>query len=163
MLLARAGQIGMPATIAGSTMTATLPNMEDAQAEVPLLLIRSGTFTILDESDKAVFTNTHVDDVAIDLDNSGMPNTLVRLDANARLDLISMDDSTSLTPVVDGVRYGSLMAKDLKEEAVVTLHSGEGRTSLRMKHAADLAIILAHGPLPCSIQLSGVAEDPEAG
>jgi hypothetical protein len=163
MLLARAEQIGMPATISGSTMTATLPNMEDAQAEVPALLIRSGTFTMLDESDKAVFTNTHVDDVAIDLDNAGMPNTLVKLNANARLDLISMDDSTSLTPIVDGVRYEPLMAKDLKEEAVVTLHSGEGRTSLRMKHAADLAIILAHGPLPCSIQLSGVAEDPEAG
>ena len=158
MLLARAEQIGMPATITGSTMAATLPNMEDAQSGVSQLLIRSGTFTLLTETGETVFNNDQIDDVAIDLDNAGMPNTLVKLDAGARSDLLSMDDSATLTPMVDGAQYASTTVNHLKEEAVVTLHGGEGRTSLRMKRAADLAIILAHGPLPCPLEVRSVAE-----
>jgi preprotein translocase subunit SecD len=163
MLLARAEQIGMPATLTGSTMIATLPNMENAQAAVPQLLIRTGTFTLLTEAGETVFDNEHIDDVAIDLDNAGMPNTLIKLNAGARSDLLGMDDSIALTPVVDGAPYGSTTVKKLKEEAVVTLHGGEGRTSQRMKRAADLAIILAHGPLPCPLKVSGVAEAIDAG
>jgi len=163
LLLARAEQIGMPATISGATMSATLPNIEDAQTAVPQLLIRSGTFTVLNASGETVFTNIHIDDIAIDLDNAGMPNTLIKLDAGARADLMGMDDSVTLTPVVDGTEYGSMTVTDLKEEAVVTLHSGDGRTSLRMKRAADLAIILAHGPLPCPVQIGRVAEASDAG
>ena len=158
MLLARAEQIGMPATISGSTMTATLPDMEDAQTAVPQLLVRSGTFTVLNESGTAVFTNKHIDDVAIDLDTAGMPHTLIKLGAGARADLMGMDEGLSLSPEVDGTQYEAMTVTDLKEEAVVTLHSGEGRTALRMKRAADMAIILAHGPLPCSLQVGLVSE-----
>jgi preprotein translocase subunit SecD len=163
MLLARAEQIGMPATITGSTMAATLPNMENAQTAVPQLLIRSGTFTLLSETGEAVFNNDHIDDVAIDLDNAGMPNTLVKLDAGARSDLLSMDDSATLTPMVDGTQYPSTTVNHLKEDPVLTLHVGEGRTSERMKRAADLAIILAHGPLPCPLEIIGVAETENPG
>jgi len=158
MLLARAEQIGMPATISGSTMTATLPKMEDAQSAVPQLLIRSGTFAMLDESGKVIFTNNHIDEVAIDLDPVGMPHTLIKLGAGARAELMDMDETLRLTPEVDGSQYEIVTVSDLKEEAVVTIDSGEGRTALRMKRAADLAIILAHGPLPCSLQVGLVSE-----
>ena len=163
MLVSRAEQVGMPATMSGPTMAATLPDIENAQTEVPQLLVRSGTFTMLSESGDTVFSNEHIDDVAIDLDNAGMPNTLIKLGAGARAELKDMDTAMTLTPVVDGERYTSVTVSDLNGEAVVTLHGGEGRTSLRMKRAADLAIILAHGPLPCPLEIARVAADSNAG
>lgn len=163
LLTARAEQVGMPSTFNGEAMTTTLPAIDNARTLIPGLLATPGVFAVSDPTGTAVFNNKHIDEVAIDLDEAGMPMTLVKLGAGARADLKSMDGSVDLTPSVDGVSFEGLTIADLQEEAVVTLHSGEGITAERMKRAADLAIILQHGPLPCAVRISGVADAPNPG
>ena len=156
LLTQRAAQIGMPAAMNGATMETTLPEMNNARVLVSALLVQRGDFTVQDADGKSVFTNTHIDEVAIDLDEVGMPVTFIKLDASARASLRALNDTDSLVPVVDGSTFDATTAADLRDEAVITLHSGIGMTADRMKRAADLAIILEHGPLPCSLSIKRV-------
>lgn len=162
VLSARADQIGMPASLSGNTMVATLPNMENARILVPQLLITMGAFQADDANGKTHLTNKQIHEVAIDLDESGMPVTYVKLNADGRAILKNADDQTVLTPTVDGSAFPDIGIDALKDEPVIALHSGSGMTADRMKRAADLAIVLEHGPLPCPLRIVGVSAIPAA-
>ena len=157
ILSARADQIGMPVSITGNTMTATLPNMENARILIPQLLITIGEFQANDADGKAHFTNKQIDEVAIDLDESGMPVTYVKLNADGRAIIKNTDNATVLTPMVDGSSFSDISMDKLKDDPVIALHSGSGMTADRMKRAADLAIVLQHGPLPCPLRIVEVS------
>ena len=163
LLIARAEQIGMPVQMSGSTMTAVLPDMPDAANLIPALLVRPGRFSLQDPSGEFRFVNGHIDAVAIDLDTAGMPVTLLKLNAAARAELKAMPADLSLQPEIDGTTFETMKASQLQETPEVTIHSGDGRTSVRMMRAADRAIILEHGPLPCAIHLTNVAAAKVAG
>ena len=156
LLERRAAQIGMPAEMTNSTMETTLPDMENARVLVSALLVQKGDFEVQDDESKVVFTNAHIDEVAIDLDEAGMPVTFIKLNASARSILREMEDTVTLVPLVDGSTFDKTTAADLRDEAVISLHSGVGMTADRMKRAADLAIILEHGPLPCTLSIGRV-------
>ena len=163
LLLARAEQIGMPVEMTGQTMTAVLPDMPDAANLIPALLVRPGRFSLVDSSREYRFDNGHIDAVAIDLDTAGMPVTMLKLNAAARATLKDMPADLSLTPEVDGTTFEPVKVSTLQDTPEITIHSGDGRTSARMKRAADRAIILEHGPLPCAIHLTNVAATDPPG
>jgi hypothetical protein len=157
LLAKRAEQIGMPVAFDGATLNTTLPDMPEAETLIPAVLVTPGDFSLVSADGTVRFENRHIGEVAIDLDNSGMPVTLLKMDAGTRQELKPLDDDLEFTPTVDGTAFQSVKASELKDEAVVTLHSGEGITSARMKRAADLAIVLEHGPLPCALRIHGVS------
>lgn len=151
LLLGRATQVGMPATMEGTLMTTTLPDIPEAEQQIPDLLITQGELALIGEG--VSLGNDDLEDVAIELDNAGMPQTLLKLDADARALIKSIDDKVEITPSIDGEPLPAVKASTIKEDGIVTLHAGEGVTAMRMKRAADRAIILAHGPLPCAISV----------
>ena len=156
LIEARANQVGMPTEMVGRTMQTTLPDMENARILIPQLLVTTGTFALHDAGGQTVFTNADIEDVAIDLDESGMPVTFVKLDAGARARVRGMTAEDELVPFVDGSSFQPLTVERLQDDAEIQLHSGVGMTADRMKRAADLAIILEHGPLPCAIRVGSV-------
>ena len=156
LIEARAHQVGMPTEMVGRTMKTTLPDMENARILIPRLLVTTGAFALQNAAGQTVFDNSDIGDIAIDLDESGMPVTFVKLNAGARAQAKEMTAEDDLVPFVDGVSFPSLTVASLQDEAEIELHSGVGMTADRMKRAADLAIILEHGPLPCAIRAGGV-------
>ncbi len=162
-ILARAQQIGMPAVMEGDVMTATLPDLDDAENLIPALLVRSGQLTVRDDEGATVFDNGHIDAVAIDLDSAGMPVTVLKLSAGARAKLKTMESDRRLQVQVDDETFDSVKTSALQDTPELTLTSGDGKTSVRMKRAADRAIILEHGPLPCQVHVTNVAIIPTGG
>jgi len=163
LLIARAEQVGMPVTMSGNTMNAVLPDIPDAANVVPALLVREGRFALVSQDESVRFDNGHIDAVAIDLDTAGMPVTVLKLNAAARADLKGMTSDLKLRPEIDGTPIEAIKVSQLQETPEITIPSGDGRTSERMKRAADRAIILEHGPLPCAIHITNVAAANTAG
>ena len=157
LLIARAEQVGMPVTMSGSTMSAVLPDIPDAANTIPALLVREGQFALASKDDSVRFDNGHIDAVAIDLNTAGMPITMLKLNAAARAKLKGMTPELELHPEIDGTPFESIKVSQLQETPEITIPSGDGRTSERMKRAADHAIVLEHGPLPCAIHITNVA------
>jgi len=152
LIAARAEQIGLgdPGWPSSAVLTASLPELTDARSTIPALLARQGLFSLTNEEGTEVLDNTAIEEIAIDLDNAGMPNTLIKLRPHA---LASIGDSTAeyLTPSIDGEARAANRRTAIQNEGFVTLDSGTGRTADRMRKAADWAIILEHGPLPCPV------------
>ena len=150
----RAKEIGMPVQWEGSTLYTKLPDIPDARAKIPVLLTTPGTLIIRADGFEA--SNQNVADVAINLNNAGMPETLLQFDAPTRAAVKELSDDVSLVPTLDGTELSPVLASTVKEEGIFSLHSGEGKTADRMQRAADRAIILAHGPLPCDVSVQQV-------
>jgi hypothetical protein len=163
VLQARAAQVGMDPQMEGSTMSAVLPELPEAAQIVPAMLVRPGKFSLVDNTGQVILDNKAIDEVAIDLDNAGMPNTVIKLSADARARLDEVEPTAVLVPAIDGHSFESVSASTLVESQEMTLAAGTGRTAVRMQRAADRAIVLAHGPLPCTVQVQGVAVVGSAG
>ena len=150
----RADEVGMPVRWQGSTLYTTLPDIPDARTHIPALLSTPGMLII--QADDFEVSNDQIEDVAIDLDNAGMPETLLQLDAPTRAAVKDLADDTSLVPILDGLSLQPVLASAVKEEGIFSLHSGDGKTADRMQRAADRAILLAHGPLPCAVTVDTI-------
>ncbi len=153
-LLERAQQVGMDARMTNGSMLTKLPDIENAKSIVPTMLATTGALLVTADGFEA--RNNAIQDVAINLDKAGMPETLIKFNADARAAIKELDDNTELQPNIDGQSFPSVRVENVKEEGVLSLHAGEGKTSVRMQRAADRAIVLAHGPLPCPIQVESV-------
>ena len=154
ILVERAQQVGMDAQMSGGTMRTTLPDIENARSVVPAMLGTIGVLRVAADGFEA--TNDSIEDVAINLDKAGMPETLIKFDPDTRAAIKELDDKVALQPSIDGITLPSILASNVKEEGVLSLHSGDGKTALRMQRAADRAIVLAHGPLPCPITVESI-------
>jgi hypothetical protein len=163
VLQARAEQVGMVPRMEGSTMSAVLPDLPEAAELVPAMLVRPGKFSLVDNTGQVILDNRAIDEVAIELDKAGMPNTVIKLSADARARLDEIESTAVLVPAIDGHSFDPISASILIESQEMTLAAGAGRTAVRMQRAADRAIVLAHGPLPCTVQVQGVAAVGPAG
>ena len=85
-----------------------------------------------------------------------MPVTMLKLNAEARAALKDMNGDTDLQPEIDGEAFPKSRVSTLQETPELSFPSGAGKTSDRMKRAADRAIILEHGPLPCRVHVTDV-------
>ena len=154
ILIERAKQIGMPVEMVNGSMRTTLPDVPNARSTIPTLLTTPGHLVVKGGSFEV--DNETFEEVAIDLDNAGMPQTLIKFDSDTYAALKNLDDALDLQPILDGVALSPVKALEVKKEGVLQIHSGEGKTADRMQRAADRAILLAHGPLPCGVTAGGV-------
>ena len=150
----RAKQIGMPVEWNDTVLQTIFPDVPNAGTHIPALLVTPGILVIRGDNFEA--TNKHFEDIAIDLDNAGMPQTLIKLDAPTRAAVKDLEDGATLTPTLDQIELTSVLASVVKEDGIFSLHSGDGKTADRMQRAADRAIVLAHGPLPCLVTVHDV-------
>ncbi len=157
LLTARADQIGMNPSFEADTLMVTLPKLDDAIDLIPALLVRPGRFTLDNAATGLSFDNLGIEQVSIDLDNAGMPNTLIKLTAAVGAVLAEVDQAAVFVPTLDGLVFDGLTVGRLVEDGELILVVDHGKTADRMQLAADQAIILAHGPLPCSVRVKGVA------
>ena len=160
MIAERAKQVGMPVELKGGVMHTTLPELPNAKATIPQLLTTPGQFALKGENFHA--GNDDIEEVAIDLDRAGMPQTLIKFNSGTRAAIKELDDTVPLLPTLDAVEMPSVTAVKVKEDGVLSIHSGEGKTADRMQRAADRAIVLAHGPLPCSVQVQNIRSAGDA-
>ena len=161
------GNPEVTATPSGVRIEATMPGTANDEAiHVPNLLARRGLL-LAGPSDAPVFTRDDIESADIRLDESGLPYTwldlnpkaIEALEANAqtspegeltlRADHIDAPPRPNSKPIVaDGIR----------------LLPGDGVTRDLMRSAADHAIVLNHGPLPCEWRVGSVtAVDPAEG
>lgn len=168
VLAARADAIGLGDPIVqiepdGLTLTATMPGLADDAVAVPALLARPGKFTGT-AGGEVIVDNSHLTGAQIRLDESGMPYTWVGLSpagAAAVRGLATADPEGAMEMAIDADRPTPRPNDIELEDEGLRIITEVGVTELRMRVAADRAILLGTAPLPCPMQVAGTA--PAAG
>jgi hypothetical protein len=134
-------------------LTATLPGLGDDRSAIPALLARPGSLRI-DAKDGPVATEADLADASFDLDEGGTPITRLRLLPPARqriAALLEADPGGALRIAVDGEQLPDRPNSIGLEDDQLRLPSGDGDNRERARRAADRAISLSSGPLPCAL------------
>jgi len=142
----------------GLRLTATLPGLPDDATAMPALLARPGRFPA-QHNGAVLAENADLRMVEIRLDESGMPYTWVQLgpDAVERLRAaIAADPQGKLIVYLDDEVVSERPNTAQMTDESLRVVTGEGMTADRMRVAADRAIVLHNGPIPCA--LSATAE-----
>lgn len=142
----------------GLRLTATMPGLPDDATAMPALLARPGRFTV-QHNGAVLAENADLRMVEIRLDESGMPYTWVQLgpDAVERLRAaIAADPQGKLIVYLDDEVVSERPNTAQMTDESLRVVTGEGMTADRMRVAADRAIVLHNGPIPCA--LSATAE-----
>ena len=140
------------------SLTATLPGLPDDRVAVPALLVRQGRFEGLGPAG-VVITNAELTEAQIRLDESGLPYTWVGLrptGVEAMKALRAADPEGSLRIRIDHEQPTPRPNNiDLEDDGLRVLTS-EGPTELRMREAADRAILLQAPMLDCELVVQDV-------
>ncbi len=164
MLSARMDEMGLGdprvSTVAGGVVIeATMPGTtEDEHIHVPALLARRGVLTA-GSADAPVFTHEDVEEAQIRLDESGLPYTWLTLSAKALEALSTAAEAhpdEDMPLLIDDIEAPPRPFGKPVVEGGIRLLPGDGVTRARMRVAADHAIVLTHGPLPCSWRVGSV-------
>ena len=134
-------------------LTATLPGLPDDRTAMPALLGRPGALAIVSQG-QTLAANADLREIELRLDESGMPYTWIRLGPEAIEKLraaIAADPQGSLRIELDGELAAERPNTALITDDTLRIVTGEGLTADRMRVAADRAILLRHGPLPCAL------------
>ena len=130
---------------------AVLPDMENAEKEIPLLLIQGGYLSFF-EGDRILAKNVVIKDASVTLGESGMPYARIILETKVRrvLQKHILGDPMSFTSIyLDGVKIIDRPNTNKLSDAELRLIYSKGGMRVQMKQTADWAIVLKHGPLPC--------------
>jgi hypothetical protein len=136
----------------GALLTLTLPDIPNAEVEIPTLLLRRGLWT-MKADDEVILNSSDISSASLSLDESGMPETLLAFDpvstktAQAYLDahpdgetILWLDDEKIIT------RPNTIQISD--EFRLVSTNT---EPKLRMKESADFVILLSHPTIGCSV------------
>ena len=152
------GDVSTTSHSAGFDISATLPNIENAKASIPLLLSRRGVLSVRDKAG-VLIEQIDVDSATLDQDESGMPYTKIVLDEEQRQKLaenVRQDPEGFLyfymdeTKIVDRPNHNLIRSDELRLRHLI------GGKRDQMKVTVDWSIIFAYGPLPCSMEVVGV-------
>jgi hypothetical protein len=142
------------------TLTATLPGLDDDRDAIPALLAATGAFEIRSEGE-VLATHDDVTLAQVQLDESGLPYTWIELDTDplaAVTAAVSADPAGQLIMTLDGAVVAERPnTRDVADGGLRIVDGGELVSRERMRRAVDRAILLSHGPLPCSTRVEGVA------
>jgi hypothetical protein len=163
-IAARAAAIGLGApeqALAGDRveLTATLPGLPDDLTHIPALLARPGRLRI-GPAEAPLATEADLASAEVRLDEGGLPYAWVsfKADAALRLDEAFAAAHSGSTPItIDGVVVADRPNNALEQAGLRIITQAAMPSRDRMRVAADQAIILSHGPLPCALQV-GPAE-----
>jgi hypothetical protein len=149
-------------------LTATLPGLDDDLEAVPRLLSRRGQLE-LRRGTTVVVAPEHVEGASIRLDESGAAYTWIDLSKAGITSLeaaLEAEPDGELTVISDGTEATPRPnSRGVADDGIRVLPVAE-TPGERMRRAADLAIVLTHGPLTCDINVvsaTPVADDGGAG
>ena len=160
----RAEDIGMGeivVTVEGQQLhlTAIFPGLPDEDTAIPQVLSAPGRFW-LEGADGVVISEADVEDASVSIDEGGDPYTRLLLlpPGQARLqEALDADPSGSMRMRVDDEQLDDRPNSIKIDGDSVRMPTGQAKPRVRMRLAADRAIALSHGPLPCELQPEGVA------
>jgi hypothetical protein len=142
----------------GLRLTATMPGLPDDATAMPALLARPGRFTV-NHNSAVLAENADLRMVEIRLDESGMPYTWVQLGPEAVERLraaIAADPQGKLVLRLDDEVVSERPNTAQMTDDSLRVVTGEGMTADRMRVAADRAIVLHNGPIPCALETATV-------
>ena len=166
ILVARMQEMGLgeaqaTSSATGVTLVATMPGSAENEADhIPAMLARQGLLTAGPPA-QPTFTGEGVEEAQIRLDESGLPYTWLTLSAPALESLkaaAAADPEGVLTLRLDAIDAPPRPHSKPINDGGIRLLPGEGITRERMQVAADHAIVLTHGPLPCPLTVGSVTE-----
>lgn len=135
-------------------VTATLPGLEDDATAIPALLARRGWLEVR-QGDTVVLDSDSVIEANIRLDEGGAAYTWldIRKEAVGPFQaVLDADIHGELTFHVDdelaAVRPNT---RGVKDDGLRVVSPGDMKPGVRMKKAADISIVLTHGPLQCAL------------
>ena len=142
---------------AAVTLTATLPGLPDDRTAIPALLARRGTLEMrLDE--KALASRSDLVTAVPSVDEAGQPYARLTFTPEAAARIAEAGDGHDMTTLIDGEPRATWLSADTLETHTVRLLEGGADNRERMRRAADDAIVLSHGPLPCALRLDSIAD-----
>lgn len=137
-------------------LTATLPGLPDDDTAIPALLTRRGALRIT-AKDEALATELDVASATVNLDTSGAPYASVKLIPSAAARITeALRAGEALDVTLDGALIVHQEGGDLEGDQL-SLSPTEGDPRARMRQAADWAILLSSGALPCDLTVTSVA------
>ena len=151
--------LGDPVTQAvdtGLSLTITLPVGETDNRRIPETLTQQGEVVIRSAEGEAIVSSAHITGAGVEIDNAGMPTTLVQFDDVAKYALRQAIGTGPVTVEMDGQVMGEHPRLPDLDDGYLELVSGEGPTAGRMRVAADRSILIASGPLPCRARIAQV-------
>jgi len=142
---------------ASVTLTATLPGLADDHTAIPALLAREGALEMrLDE--RVLATRSDLVSATPSVDEAGQPYALLTFTTEAAARIAEAGDGHDMTTLVDGEPRAAWMSTDTLKTQSVRLLEGGADNHERMRRAADDAIVLSHGPLPCPVRVASIAD-----
>jgi hypothetical protein len=135
-----------------------MPGLPDDATAMPALLTRPGRFTV-NHNSAVLAENADLRMVEIRLDESGMPYTWVQLGPEAVERLraaIAADPQGKLVLRLDDEVVSERPNTAQMTDDSLRVVTGEGMTADRMRVAADRAIVLHNGPIPCALETATV-------
>ena len=140
------------------TLEATLPGLVDDRTEIPALLAREGRLEMrLDE--RILATRPDLVRAVPSVDEAGQPYASLTFTPEAAARIAEAGDGHDMTTLVDGEPRAAWLSTDTLETHTVRLLEGGADNRERMRRAADDAIVLSHGPLPCAVRVESIADD----
>lgn len=150
------------------TLTATLPGLDNDLEAVPRMLSRPGRLALRGPGGPVIGPD-QVAGAQIRLDESGVAYAWVDLTKDGVTALeaaLAADPHGELAVTVDDQALLSRPnTRGVKDDGIRVLSSGKLPRD-RMQAAADLSILLSHGPLPCALAVESaapVAAEGDAG
>ncbi|MCB9665755.1 MAG: hypothetical protein H6732_16725 [Alphaproteobacteria bacterium] len=146
----------------GFALMARLPSDPATRARVPATLARTGSFVVREGAEgEVVATEADLLDATVVLGFLDAPKPQVQLTeaASKRLAEVQMADPEGfLTILVDGREVRRLENMPAVGTGVLMLDPGQLADRELVDFAAETALVLAHGPLPCPLAVADVAE-----
>ena len=136
----------------------TLPQIENAEKELPELLIQQGVLSVRSQ-EEWISEKLSLQSVGIAQDESGMPYTRVVLEDSLRKNLekeVAKNPQGHLYFYLDGKEIVKRPNHNLIRSDELRLRSIVGGKRDQMKKTVDWSIVLRHGPIPCSLSLKEV-------
>lgn len=139
-------------------VVATLPSIENARNDIPLLLSRKGVLSVQDK-DGVVLEQINITSATLDQDESGMPYTKIVFEEKQRKYLaekVRQDPEGFLYFYLDDTQIVKRPNHNLVRSDELRLRSLEGGKKQQLKVTVDWSIVLEDGPLPCQIEVVSV-------
>ncbi len=145
-------------------LTATLPDLEGAVQEVPALLSSQGLLTVLDAEKNVLADHQALKSLSLSLNEGGMPYVSAIFDRESLMQMkryVELNPEKHIAFLVDGeVKVIRPNSVQINVEGEVRIIPEEGDARQRMKDAADMGIMLSHGPYPCTLNVVAVGSKP---
>ena len=152
------GDVSISSSEAEIDVVATLPNIENAKEDIPLLLTQRGVLSVQDK-DRVILKSMDISSATLDQDESGMPYTKIVFEEKQRKLLsenVRQDPDGFLFFYLDGKQIVKRPNHNLIRSDELRLRSLDGGKRDQLKVTVDWSIVLAHGPLGCSIEVSSI-------